>query len=101
RQTTFPFGAELHFAWPLLFTGSDLPGRLLFWVGLPLTALGIYGLARALEAPRAAALLAALLYLAAPRVTFLASTIKPDLWAPLFALGAVYWLVRALRADGN
>lgn len=101
RQTSFPFGAELLFAWTLLFTGSDLLGRLVFWAGLPLTVAGVYSLARVLEAQRLAALFAALLYITAPRVISLASTIKPDLWAPLFALGAAFWIVTALRSQGR
>lgn len=98
RQTAFPFGAELIFAWPLLFTGSDLPGRLMHWLAIPLATVGVFSVARAAGAGRVAGLFAALLYAATPAVLTLATTLKADIWTPVFILGAGYWIARAADA---
>ncbi|MFI4881327.1 MAG: hypothetical protein ACIAQU_01955 [Phycisphaerales bacterium JB064] len=97
RQTTFPFGAELVFAWPMLFTHGDYLGRLLHWAALPLATAGVYGVARMARASRGAGLFASLLYAATPVVLIYATTLKADIWAPLYVLGAGYWIVRSAR----
>lgn len=97
RQTAFPFGAELVFAWPLLFTGGDLVGRLMYWLAYPLSVAGVFGVAKAVGASRAGALFAAMLYAVTPAAVTHATTLKSDLWTPVFVLGAGYWLARAVR----
>lgn len=101
RQTTFPFGAELIFAWPLLFTGADFPGRMLHWLAVPLATWGVFSVARAAGAARPAALFAALLYIATPAVLFRAAQLKGDIWTPVFALGAGCWVARAAARPGE
>ncbi len=95
RQTTFPFGAELMVAWPLLFTGFDLPGRLLHWLAVPLGTWGVFSVARAAGASRGAALFAALLFIATPAILSRAVQLKSDIWTPVFVLGAGWWVARA------
>jgi hypothetical protein len=97
RQTTFPFGAELIFAWPLLLTGWDLPGRVLHWLAVPLATAGVFSITRLAGASRAAALLAALLYTATPTVLTRAFQLKSDVWTPVFIIGAAWFVTRAAR----
>ena len=97
RQTTFPFGAELVFAWPLLFTGVDLPGRVLYWLAYPLSILGVLSVVRSIGGSRSGGLFAAMLYAVTPAVLMHTATLKSDIWMPVYVLGAGYWLARAAR----
>ena len=94
RQTVFPFGAELWFAWPLLFLKYEVAGRLAFWAGLPLGAVGVGTVGQAIGLGRTARLAAVLLYIATPTVLLRATSLKSDLWVPVFLLGAAYFAVR-------
>jgi hypothetical protein len=101
RQTTFPFLAELFFAWPMLFLKQELPARMVFWTGLPLATIGVYLLARELRVGRRAALGAALLYIATPTIILHGASLKSDLWHPLMVLGSAFFALRAFRGPGN
>src|SRR5205823_10697251 len=41
RQVMIPFGAELLFLWPVLFTKSELFGRVIFWLAYPFSTIGL------------------------------------------------------------
>ncbi|HEV2296295.1 MAG TPA: hypothetical protein VGR35_20805 [Tepidisphaeraceae bacterium] len=100
RQTAFPFGSELMFFWPLLFTRWELPGRLAFFAAVPLCAVGLYTVMRQLRITRTAALGGVLVLLATPSVTRIQEGLYPEMWMSVFALGAAYFAQRAL-SDGS
>ncbi|HEY0905791.1 MAG TPA: hypothetical protein VGE17_01205, partial [Methylophilus sp.] len=56
RQTMIPFGSELFFLWPVLFTKTEAMGRIVFWLAFPLAAIGQYYLLRALKLSQTVAL---------------------------------------------
>jgi len=94
RQTVFPFGGELFFAWPLLFVKHELAGRMVFWLALPASTLAVILVTRVVGASRRASLAAAVLYLATPAVLLLGAALKSDAWLPLFVLGSAYFALR-------
>lgn len=100
RQVVFPFGGELGFFWPVLFARSEWLGRVFFWLAFPLLAAGTFAVARELQLGRRAAAAAALLAVTTPTVQAHSIGLKPDLWLAVFALGAAFWCVRALRTHG-
>jgi hypothetical protein len=95
RQVTFGFGGELFFLWPVLHTKSELIGRLIFWLGFPLSLRGLFILSRALGARTETALGACVVFAAAPIVFEQTIGLKPELWLTFFVLGFCYWMVRA------
>jgi hypothetical protein len=97
RQTVFTFGAELFFAWPLMFMKSEAVARTVFWLAFPAAVIGLYTLIRSAGGARRAAAAGALLYAATPAVLAQAAGLKSDAWGPLFCVGAAFWLVRSLR----
>ena len=62
RQIVFTFGGELFFLWPLLFTKTELIGRMVFWLGYPLATTGLYLLLRALNVNRNASMIGSLIF---------------------------------------
>jgi hypothetical protein len=94
RQTVFPAGAELFFAWPLLFMKSEVLGRMAFWLGYPLGVIGVGLVCAAAGLTRRAALSAALLYATTPTVLLHAVSVKSDLWLPVYLLATVYFAIR-------
>jgi len=98
RQTAFPFGGELMFFWPVLFTRTELPGRLAFFAGVVLCAIGLYAVMRRAPVTRTGSLAGVLVLLATPTFVRLQDGLYPEVWLTLFALGAVYF---ALRAAGD
>lgn len=62
RQVVFGFGSELFFLWPILFTKTELVGRVVFWLGYPAAALGLYILACELGIGRAISAAASLVW---------------------------------------
>src|SRR5690606_28570513 len=99
RQVVFSFGAGIFFLWPLTFLKSELVGRLIFWLGYPSSALGIYILTRSLEIDLNKAILTTLLFIATPIVTRYATGLKPELWLTFFILGAAFWLVQSHKSS--
>jgi len=99
RQTVFPFGSELWFAWPLLFAKHEVVGRIVFWLGLPLGAIGVGTVAAAIGLSWRVRLAAALLYSATPTVVLRSVGLASDLWLPVFLLGAAYFSVRPTLLD--
>jgi len=97
RQNVFPFGSELYFLWPVLFTKLELAGRLVFWFAYPLTAIGIYFLLQEFDFGRAASLIGSLTVLATPIVADQSTGLKSEQWLTLFVLGSGYWAVRACK----
>ena len=98
RQTAFPFGSELLFFWPVLFTRAELPGRLAFFAGVPLCAIGLYTVMREARVVRTASLAGVLVLLATPTFFRLQDGLYPEVWLSVFALGALYF---GLRAAGD
>jgi hypothetical protein len=98
RQVVFPFGSELFFAWPVLFTRAEVVGRMVFWLGLPLSALGVFTLIRELRLSRTTAAAWTLLFVLTPTVFYHSARLKPALWVAAFVLGTGFWLVRAYQA---
>lgn len=96
RQSTFFFGGELWFGWPLMFTRAEVFGRLGIWLAHPLGMAAVFRLARASGAARNWALGAALAYGSTPTVLHTAGlSQKQDLWTALFVVASAYWVVRA------
>lgn len=97
RQVTFPFGAELFFGWPLLFTRQEAFARVGIWAAFPLGILGLFHLARAVGCGRAVSLAVALVYAATPTVLYnAAASQKQDLWTQVYVVATAYWVVRTL-----
>jgi hypothetical protein len=88
RQVVFPFGGDLFFAWGVLFTKSELVGRLLFWLGFPLGVFQAGLVCRAAGVGRRAAQAAALLLAATPVALNLSVSLKSDLWTAVYGLAA-------------
>jgi hypothetical protein len=101
RQVAFPFGGELWFLWPLLFTRSEAAAQLGFGVALPLCAIGIYWTLREAGASRSAAALGTVAFCFAPMVLYHTRGIRTELWAALYASGCAFWALRAARDDGR
>jgi dolichyl-phosphate-mannose-protein mannosyltransferase len=100
RQTTFPFGAELFPAWTLLFVKAEWPARMVFWLELPATAVGMTLLCRAIGIGRRGSLAAALLLISTPTVAWHSTSLKSDAWLPLYLCGTVYFALRP-RPEGE
>lgn len=94
RQTVFNFGAELFFLWPVLFTRSELIARMLFWLGYPAAAIGIYLVLRAMKFLRGTAIAGTLLLVSTPIFTYYSIGLKPEMWSAVFLLGVAYWAVQ-------
>lgn len=97
RQVVFSFGAELFFLWPVLFTDLELVGRMLFWVGYPLSLGGLYFLLRNLRLDQNVSMLGTLVFAATPIVLKYANGLKPELWLTFFIIGTSYWIVQAFE----
>jgi hypothetical protein len=101
RQVAFPFGAELVFAWPLLFVKNEVIGRGFHWLAVPGSAAGIAAVCRILGLNGRVAMARALAYLATPALLALGSSLRSDLWQPLYLLGSVYWVIRPGPLNGR
>ncbi len=99
RQVAFPFGSELFFMWPVLFTKCEVAGRIVFWLGYPAAAAGIYLVTRAARVPETFASLAALLFVSTPIVSSLAIGLAPEFWLAVFELGTAFWILVAIHAE--
>ncbi len=95
RQVVFSFGGELFFLWPLLFTRTELIGRMVFWLGYPAAIVGLYTLLRVLKVDRAGAIVGVLIFAATPLVLTYSTGLKPDLWLAFFVIGLGFWVVQA------
>jgi hypothetical protein len=99
RQVVFPYGAEIFLAWSLLFARWEPLARMVFWMALPLAAVGIILVCRQLGVRPAWSLAAAAVLVWTPLVRDQAIGIKPELWGVVFLLGAGFWLVRVHQAS--
>lgn len=100
QQNIVPFGSELFFLWPVLLTKSELVGRLVFGLALPLATVGQYLLLRALRLGQTAALAGVLVLVSTPLVLSSAMGLKPEIWAILTLLGLAHWAVTVGAAPG-
>ena len=99
RQVAFPFGGELWFFWPVLFTRSEMAGQLGFGLSLPLVALGAYWTLREAGASRNGAALGVVAFCFAPMVLYHTRGLRTELWAALYAIGCGFWAIRVLRDE--
>ena len=99
RQVVFPFGAELFFLWPVLFTKAEFIGRIIFWSAYPLAAVGLYLLLRALETNTHVAILGVLAFVATPIIATSSVGLKPEMWLTVFVLGTAFWMVQSYKSS--
>lgn len=97
RQVVFSFGSELFLLWALLFTKTELIGRMMFWLGFPITALGLFSLMRELRLNRTWSTASVLAFLVTPIVLRLSLGLSPEIWLSVFVIGATYWVLRAAK----
>ena len=101
RQVVFGYQGELSFLWPVLFTRSELVGRIVFWLGTPLAFLGVYLVARKLRAGRFLSSVLTLLFALTPIVIRYGSGLKPEMWGAAFWLAFAWWLLHALECPDS
>ena len=101
RQIMFPFGSELFFLWPILFTKSELLGRVIFWFAYPLSALGLYTILHEFSISKKFTILSLLVFVSTPIVAYYSTGLKPELWLAAFFFGAGFWVVRTCKASGS
>jgi hypothetical protein len=101
RQVAFPFGSELYFLWPVLLTKSEVCGRVVFWLGFPLAAVGVHLLAGRAGAREPYRSFATLLFVSTPIVGSLSNGLAPELWLAFFEGGTAYWLLEAAGTDSE
>jgi len=101
RQVSFPIGGELWFFWPLLFTRGEGAAQLVFGLGFPLCAAGVYWTLREAGASRSAAVLGTATFCFAPMVLFHTRGLRGELWAALYAVGCAFWTLRAARDEAG
>jgi len=101
RQVAFPFGSELYFLWPVLFTKWEAAGRLVFWLGYPLAAIGVHLLAGRAGVRESFRSLAVLLFVSTPIVSSQSTGLAPELWLTVFELGTAFWILEAAAADDH
>lgn len=99
RQVAFPFGSELCFFWPVLFTKWEAAGRLVFWLGYPMAAIGIHLLAGRAGAREPFRSFAVLLFVSTPVVSSLSIGLAPEFWLAVFELGMAFWILQAAGAE--
>jgi Dolichyl-phosphate-mannose-protein mannosyltransferase len=99
RQVAFGYGSEIFFLWGVLFTHSELVGRLVAWLGYPTACLGLGMLIRELNASRLAAAAGTLAFASAPLVYETGIGAKAELWLAAYVLGSLCFLARAIRGD--
>ena len=75
---------------------------MVFWLGLPFSALGVFTLIRELRLSRLTAAVWTLLFVLTPTIFYHSVTLKPSLWVATFVSGTGFWLLRAYQApDGR
>ena len=97
RQIVFPFGGELTFLWPMLFLKNDILAKMVFWLGYPLSACGLYALLREVNNKTVICLVGVLVFLTTPIILNSSIWLKPVMWLTFYALGAVFWVVRSCK----
>lgn len=101
RQVVFGFGSELFFLWPILFTKTEIIGRVVFWLGFPTAALSLYILARELGISKAISAAATTVWVATPIVLKYSVGLSPGSWFTVFVLGSAFWVVRSTKSPGS
>ena len=99
RLSVFPIGGDLLFACGAILSGSELPGKFLGSLSLPLTLFAMFALLRNARVRSGVALGAVLVFATTPLITRSAIEIKPDLWLVLMAVITLHWVLTA-RRDG-
>ncbi len=98
-QLDLPFGAEVFFSWPLLFTKIEWTARLIFWLGFPTLIAGVYTLARAMGSTVRIALISCLIVAATPGILVSAGiNQKQDIWTSTFLVGIAFWTIQLLKS---
>lgn len=89
------FGSDYFFLWGIMFTWSEVVGRLAYWLAYPLSICGLYTVLTPLGYSREVKLVGASLFAATPIVWLSALFLQPFLWVVLFSFGAGYWILRS------
>lgn len=101
RQVAFPFGSELYFFWPVLFTKWEAAGRLVFWLGYPIAAVGIHLLAGRAGIREPFRSFGVLLFASTPIVSSLSIGLAPEYWLAVFEIGTAFWILEAAGAENT
>lgn len=99
QQVITPFGSELFFLWPVLLTKTEAAGRVVFSMALPLAAVGLYLVGRAMKLGQTASLVVVAIFVSTPLVMASAVGLKPELWAALALLGMAYWAIEVFGGN--
>lgn len=97
RQVAFGNGSEIFLLWGILLTHSELVARLLAWTAFPLSCAGLALLTYELVPSRIAAAIGTLAFATAPIVFDTSIGAKAELWLVIYVLGALFFLIRAIR----
>lgn len=95
RQIILAFGTDIVFMWGVMFTRLELAGRLVYWLGLPLSTVGLYTVLSSLRFDRTFRLLGAALFLTIPILLRFGTYLQPVQWVILFGLGVGYWTAKS------
>ncbi len=101
RQIVYAFGSDLIFMWPVLFTKSELIGRMIYWTGFPAAATGFYTIMRTMHCTKKLSLLCVNIFLSIPIIYFYGITLEPLIWVTFFALGSGYWALRTAQTSAQ
>ena len=99
RLSSFPFGGDLLNACGVILSGSELPGKFLEGLALPLTLFALLALLKNAGVRSWTAFGITAVFATIPMVTYLSISIKPDLWLILLGITALHWILAVRRAD--
>ena len=101
RLSVFPIGGDLLYACGTIISGSELPGKLLGSLSLPLLLFALLALLKNAGVRAGTALGVILVFATTPMVTHSALEIKPDLWLVLLGVITLHWILTARRGDST
>ena len=99
RIVAFPVGGDLLFALGAMTAQAEGPGKFLVFLAYPLVLVQLIAITRLLAIQRGRAFLLVVAFATIPLVRDAAIGIKPDLWAVLFSLSAVYWFLQSRQTE--
>ena len=99
RLSVFPIGGDLLYACGTILSGSELPGKFLGSLSLPLLVFALFALLKNAGVRAGTALGVILVFATTPLVTYSALEIKPDLWLALLGVVTLHWVLTARRGD--
>ena len=99
RLSVFPLGGDLLNACGTILSGSELPGKFLEGLALPLSLFALFALLRNAGVRSLTALGMTVIFAAVPMVTYVGISIKPDLWLILLGITTLHWILVARRGN--